>query len=208
MNHVRQLIALVGPSTATPDIGVAQRRLLAAAAMLGALPLAALWGVAAGSAPGTIAIRNLVAVPMLLVTAILVSLPIGLLALRLMSEKARPTELLLAHSGGIFVGALVLALLAPLVALYQFSSAWVGPTIAVASAALAVIAGLLIVFRVLQKLLPDRDTLRELALPLLLLMGLECVAFAQVASVTDPIFAQRTTLGRGVDAIQVHNGVR
>lgn len=206
MNHVKQLLDLVGPQSEEPkDLGPANRRMLAVLGLVGALPLAALWGIAAGSRPGHVALDNAFDVPLLVVISILAALPIGLFTFRLSTKSARVTEFLLAHSSALFASAAMLALLSPIVCLYQYSSPWAGPIVAVASAIAGGVVALVILFRVLAKLLPDPEARRTIALPVFLLLFLEAASLAQVSSVLSPVFSERTVFGRGVDAAHVHH---
>ncbi len=176
----------------------AERFYVAGVAFAGALGCAAIWGVAAGSGSGTFAIRNLASVPMLLVVSTLASLPLGMLALRLTSSTGRTSDLLVAHSGATFAGALTLVLLSPLVALYQLSSAWAGPIVAVATVAIAFACGIAVLVRSLAKLGTDA---RVLALPVVLLVAVQLASLSQLAALAPPVLPNRTAFGHGVDAL-------
>jgi hypothetical protein len=206
MNSFFQILEMVRPDGETPratpslDASGARRALLAITAFLSALALAAVWGVAAGSVPGHLALDNLIKVPLLLVVSAMAALPLALLVHRLTSSRGRGSDLLIGHALGTFVGALVLALLAPLVALYQHSSTWAGPAFALGSAFLAIAVAFAVFIRILGKIHTDGPR-RALVAPAGLLLFLQLAALVQLASITTPIFPQRTTLGHGIDAI-------
>jgi hypothetical protein len=204
MQSLVQLFDFVGPegpSSSSTEPQGSRRLLLAAVACLAAIAFAGVWGVAAGSHAGRLAFDNAVKVPMLLVVSSLAALPASLLLFRLTARKGRVTDLLVGHSAGMFTGTLVLALLAPLVALYQYSSAWAGPMVAFVSAVIGILVGVAIAIRVLRKLLPGNEERRGAILPVGLLVVLQTAALLQLASMTSAVFPTRTMFGRGIDAI-------
>jgi hypothetical protein len=198
MNTFAQLVDLISPRKPTSPMSRAERFYVAGVAFAGALACAAVWGVAAGSGSGTFAIRNLASVPMLLVVSTLAALPLGMLALRLTSATGRTSDLLVAHAGATFAGALTLVLLSPLVALYQLSSAWAGPIIAVATVAVAFACGIAVLVRSLAKLGTDA---RVLVLPVILLVAVQLASLSQLAALAPPVLPNRTAFGHGIDAL-------
>jgi hypothetical protein len=201
MNTFAQLVDLISPRK-TPaqmsQMSRAERLYVAGIGFACALACAALWGLAAGSGSGTFAVRNLASVPMLLVVSTLASLPLGMLALRLTTAAGRPSDLLVAHSGATFAGALTLLLLAPLVALYQFSSAWAGPVVAMSTVAIAFACGVAVFVRTLRKL----GTIGPaLVVPVILLASVQIASLAQLASLAPPVLPTRTTFGHGIDGV-------
>ena len=176
----------------------AERLYVAGIAFACALACAAVWGVAAGSGSGTFAVRNLASVPMLVVVSTLASLPLGMLALRLTTAQGRPSDLLVAHSGATFAAALTMLLLAPLVALYQFSSAWAGPMVAVLTVVLAFACGVAVFVRMLRKLGAVGPAL---VVPVVLLAVVQVASIAQLSALAPPILPTRTTFGHGVDGL-------
>jgi hypothetical protein len=206
MNTFSQLVDLISPRKPAALPTTAERMYVAGTAFLASLAFAALWGLAAGSGGGHLALRNLGSVPMLLVVSTLASLPLGLLAFKLTSSSGRTSDLVLAHSAATFAGALVLVLLSPLVALYQLSSAWFGPLVAVATAAIAFVCAIAIMIRTLGKLVTDG---KMLALPVALLVVVQVASLSQLAVLAPPVMPVRTTFGRGIDGIgAVHAEVR
>lgn len=201
MNTLAQLLDLVSPRKNAVDIPSShERAYVAAAAFVVALACAALWGLAAGSGAGHLAIQNVLSVPMLVAVSTVASLPLGLLAFRLTQSGGRTTDLVLAHSAALFGGALVLLLLSPLVALYQLSSAWAGPLIAVGTAVVAFGCGVALFVRVLGKLAGVGGT-RPFIVPVGLLVVVQIASLAQLSSLAPPVLPTRTAFGHGVDAL-------
>lgn len=206
-NVWNRLLALLSPRGADDPEDVdpsalsrVQRLSFAAAALLLAVVLGGVWGVAAGSHDHHLALDNIGKVPVLLVGSSLVALPVALFVFRLIARIGRATDLVLAHALGVFAGCVTLALLAPLVALYQYSSSFAGMPVAILSAVLALVVAVAIVVRVLRKLAP-RGALATYAAPVGLVLALQLAALAQLASVTTPVFPTRTLAGRGVDGL-------
>ena len=102
----------------TPDSEASSSRTLqlAAAALLMALGFGALWGLAAGSSSWPQALSNLWKVPMVVLFSALTAIPGGLLTWKLAGAPGRPADLLAQFAASIFAGTLVMAVLAPLVA--------------------------------------------------------------------------------------------
>ena len=99
MQSVSLLLDFVGPKPVEiKDITRAKRYAVAIFGFLAALAAAAIWGVAAGTHEGHVALDNAARVPMLLGVASLVALPIGLLAWKLTTTLARGSDLVLGHA--------------------------------------------------------------------------------------------------------------
>jgi hypothetical protein len=200
MNTFAQLVDLISPRKQPSPMSRAERLYVAGIAFACALACAAVWGLAAGSGSGAFAIRNLASVPMLVVVSTLASLPLGMLALRLTTAQGRPSDLLVAHSGATFAAALTMLLLAPLVALYQFSSAWAGPIVAMITVVLGFACGVAVFIRMLRKL---GGVGPALIVPVLLLAFVQIASLAQLSALAPPIMPTRTVLGHGIDGIAV-----
>ena len=202
MTPFKLLFDLIGPQS--PDAKVptpTERSLAAVAGFLAAMLLAAIWGIAAGSRDGHIALGNALKVPMLLTASSIAALPLALVVLRLTSSTGRLSDLVVAHAAATFTGTLVLAVLAPIVALYQHSSMWAGPWIALGSAILGLVVGVVILIRVVAKVLPAPSGRRAVAFPFVILWVVQLSTLLQLASVMDPVFPERTVFGRGIDAV-------
>ncbi len=201
MHPIGQLLEVVGPGGhPEPGLSRTEQLRLSVIASLSSLALAGIWGLAAGSHAGRFAFQNAVTVPALLLASSLAALPLGLLIFCLTAPKGHWSDLILGHSTATFTGALVLALLSPIVALYQYSSSWAGPWVALGSAFVGAIVAVAILLRVLAKLVPI-DARRSFVLPVVLLLIVQLGALCQLASVTDPVFQHRTLFGRGVDGL-------
>jgi hypothetical protein len=202
MHAIQQLLAFLGPRPLRfDDMGGARRLFLAALAFLVALLLVGLWGVAAGSVGGHFALVNAVSVPLLLLVSSAAALPVVLIVLRLTTVEGSATDLVLGHSAAVFGASLVLALLAPIVALYQYSSSWAGPVVALGSVFVAFAVGLGLLLRGLGKLMPEPRSRRGLVAPVVLLCALQGAALLQLAAIAPPVMPHRTVLGHGIDAL-------
>lgn len=102
-------------------------------ALVTGLVLSSLWGIAAGSASASLALANAYKVPMVILLSALTALPAGLVALRLTNAKLHAAQLASAFATSIFGGTLVLATLAPLVAIYYHTSSKAGVPLALGS---------------------------------------------------------------------------
>jgi hypothetical protein len=200
MNPFKVLFDFIGPKPVVADETTAtEKKLAAIAGSLACLVLAAIWGVAVGTHAGHLALDNGLRVPLLLTATAIAAMPFGLVVMKLTSSEARPSDLLFAHSAAAFAGALLLAMLAPIIAIYQLSSPWAGFYIATGSAVLALAVGGAILVRVVKKLLPSGER-SALALPVVLLFVVGIGTLSQLASVMSPIFPNRTAFGQGIDS--------
>lgn len=179
--------------------GRARRIELLLVALLASLVFAAAWGAAAGSRDAVLATANLYKVPMVVLLSSLFAAPAGLLAWRLSGAAVRGTDLALGFVGGIFGGTLVLAVLAPLVALYYQSSAWAGPMLGVASAFLALGTGTIMFVRGLLRRLPPGASKLAALVPAFVILAMQLATLLQLASVVAPIFPERTPFSGGID---------
>jgi hypothetical protein len=196
------LFDLVSPKADVARDATQTERLVAAiTGFLASIAFAALWGIAAGTHAGTLALGNVLKVPMLLVVSSVAALPIGAFVWKLTASAGRVGDLFVAHAMATFVATLTLALFAPLVALYQHSSSWAGPIIASASSVAAVGIGIAIMLRVLGKLAPTGQARRSFVLPVAIMFVVQIAALAQLASITTPVFPERTPFGRGIDGL-------
>ena len=185
------------------DDGRSRRLQLVVFALLSSLVFAAAWGLAAGSQSAGLAVANLYKVPMVVLLSCAFAAPAGLLAWRLSGSRVRGSDLALGFAGGIFGGTLVLAVLAPLVALYYHSSAWAGPVLGLGSAGLALLAGTtMFVSGVVRRLAPGTKK-RTIFLPVAVTLAMQLLTLLQLASLASPIFPERTAFSGGIDHIAV-----
>ena len=183
------------------DSGRARRLQLVVFALLASLVFAAAWGVAAGSRSMGLAMANVYKVPMVVLMSSAFAAPAGLLAWRLSGTKVRGTDLALGFSGGVFGGTLVLAVLAPIVALYYHSSAWAGPMLGMGSVGLALFAGTIMFVRGVVRRLEPGTPKRSVFLPVAVTLAMQVLTLLQLAALASPIFPERTVFSDGIDHI-------
>jgi hypothetical protein len=162
------------------DAGPARRLQLVVLAFLASLVFAAAWGAAAGSQATGLA-------------------PAGLLAWRLSGAQVRGSDLALGFSGGVFGGTLVLAVLAPIVALYYHSSAWGGPMLGIGSALLALLTGTIMFVRGTIKRAPEGASKLATLIPILVTLAMQVLTLLQLAAIAAPIFPEHTPFSGGID---------
>ncbi len=207
MHPVSLLLDFVGPKPVeVKDISRAKRYATAIFGFLAALLAAALWGIAAGTHEGHLALANAARVPMLLGVASLAALPIGLLTWKLTTTLGRGSDLVLGHAAATFTGALALAALAPIVVLYQESSVWAGPVVALGSAVVGVLVGLVALFRVVRKLVTSGRERLALLFPFALMFAVETATLMQLSAIMPPVFPERSAFGRGIDGMTERQG--
>ncbi|HET6585603.1 MAG TPA: hypothetical protein VFG69_19220 [Nannocystaceae bacterium] len=186
---------------ASADDGPARRTQLTIAASLATLAFAALWGVAAGSTVGTLAIANALKVPMVVLLSAVAAIPAGMLALRLMGLQYPARDLVHAFAPALFAGTLALAVTAPLVALYYHTSVWAGPYLAMGSAALAiVVAGLLFARGAVRRATTERERTLVM-LPVVVTIGFQLATMLQLVALASPILPETTLFDTGVDVL-------
>ena len=181
------------------DTGRSRRLQLVVFSLLGSLAFAAAWGLAAGSSSAGLAIANLYKVPMVVLLSCAFAAPAGLLAWRLSGTRLRGSDLALGFTGGVFGGTLVLAVFAPLVALYYHSSAWAGPVLGIGSVGLALLTGTIMFVRGVVRRLEPGTPKRTVLLPVAVTLGMQLLTLVQLAALASPIFPERTIFGGGID---------
>jgi len=132
-NRLSQLMTLTTGGQLARPLTRAQETMFAVLAIAAALALSSLWGIAAGSSASALALANAYKVPMVVLLSALTALPAGLVALKLTNAKLSATDLASTFALAIFGGTLVLATLAPLVAIYYHTSSKAGVPIALGS---------------------------------------------------------------------------
>ncbi len=190
-----------GRAIPAADAGRSRRLQLVVFALLASLVFAALWGVAAGSRSAGLAVANLYKVPMVVLLSCAFAAPAGLLAWRLSGTRVRGSDLALGFAGGVFGGTLVLAVLAPLVALYYHSSAWAGPVLGIGSAAIALLTGTVMFVRGVVRRLEPGTKKRSVFLPVGVTLAMQLLTLLQLTSLASPIFPERTAFSGGIDHI-------
>ncbi len=183
------------------DSGPARRLQLVVFALLASMIFAGAWGLAAGSQTTSLAIANLYKVPMVVLLSCAFAAPAGLLAWRLSGAAIRGSDLALGFAGGVFGGTLVLAVLAPLLALYYHSSAWAGPVLGIGSAILALATGTVMFVRGTIRRVPAGTSKMAVLLPVIVTLGMQTLTLVQLAAIAAPIFPERTFFSGGIDHI-------
>lgn len=190
-----------GRAIPAEDDGRSRRLQLVVFALLASLVFAAAWGLAVGSRSAGLAIANVYKVPMVVLLSCAFAAPAGLLAWRLSGTRVRGSDLALGFAGGVFGGTLVLAVLAPLVALYYHSSAWAGPVLGIGSAGLALLAGTIMFVRGVVRRLAPGTKKRTVLLPVAVTLAMQLLTLLQLTALASPIFPERTALSGGIDHI-------
>lgn len=170
-------------------------------ALLTSLCFAAFYGALAGSTDWVLALGNLYKLPMVLLLSALCALPAGLLTWKLLGAPSRASDLLVGMASGNFTAAMVLAALAPLVALYYHTSSWLGGALALCAAALATVLGLFNVARAVLNRAPKNAPVLTTLLPLGVLMLVHLASLVQFVHVASPILPELTVFDGGADAI-------
>lgn len=206
MTHFSTLLDLTcGKPLGEGDDGRARRMQIVISALLTSLVFAAVWGVAAGSRLPALALANLYKVPMVVLLSAVGAVPAGLLTWKLAGAPGRASDLLVAFAGGTFAGTLVLAVLSPLVALYDHSSLWAGPMLGQGSAILALVVGAAIFARSIFGFGRARAQSRAggsrvaLAFPVAVLALVQLAMLVQLIALAAPILPERTLFSHGID---------
>ena len=190
----------------TPEGEVTSRRWqLAVAALLLSLVFAALWGIAAalGFPAGELTshvFQNLYKVPMVVLLSTVAAIPAGLLCWKLAGGQASASDLLLGFTTGVFSGTLVLASIAPLLALYYKSSEFAGPIFALGSVAAALVVGTFVFLRSIYTEAHGKGR-KGLGAPAMVLIAIQMAALLQLVSLAAPIVYETTPVDGGIDKI-------
>ena len=179
----------------------ASQLMLTLRALFAGLVLSALWGVAAGSSSAALAIANLYKVPMVILLSALTALPAGVVALRLANAKLAAADLINAFATSIFGGTLVLATLAPLVAIYYHTSARAGVPLALGSVFVALATATLLFARAVKRKLAGEPHRAASLVPVAILVVLFSAALMQYVALASPIIASETAFDGGFDTV-------
>jgi hypothetical protein len=98
----------------------------------------------------------------------------------------------------MFGGTLVLAVLAPLIALYYHSSAWAGPVLGIGSAAVALFTGTIMFVRGTVRRV-EKGARAPVLLPVGVTLAMQLATLLQLAALAAPIFPERTIFRGGID---------
>ncbi len=180
----------------------ARETMLAVLALGCGLVLAAIWGLAAGSSSPQLALADLYKVPMVILLSAVTALPAGLVTLRLTNAKLAGSDLASAFATSIFGGTLVLATLAPLVAIYYHTSAKAGVPLALGSVFVALATASLLFARAVARRLSEQRGASLLAV--VILVAIFLAALLQFVALASPIIGVHgTALEGGFDGLRL-----
>jgi hypothetical protein len=171
----------------------ARETMLAVIALVAGLGLAAVWGLAAGSASPALALADAYKVPMVILLSALTALPAGLVTLRLTNGKLGGAQLASAFATSIFGGTLVLATLAPLVAIYYHTSVVAGVPLALGSVFVALATASLLFARNVGQRLRYPDGRAGSRLAVFVLVAIFLAALLQFVALASPIIGTHGT---------------
>jgi hypothetical protein len=191
-----------GAKLAEEDDGPARRAQLAARALPITAGLAAVYGVAVGSMDVSSAAANAWKVPMVVLLSAAFAMPAALLTWKLVGSKQRASDLVLGQAAGVLAAALVLAVLAPLVALYYHTTAWLGAVLAMGTATLALFAGVGIGLRAVWRRRPEGFGGGAISLaPVMVLVTVQLASMAQLVAIASPILPEVTVFDGGLEGL-------
>jgi len=196
-----QLMTLTVGGELDPPSSRAQHTMLSVFAILASLALASLWGIAAGSASAALSIANAYKVPFVVLLSALAALPAGVVTLRLTSAGLAARELASSFATSIFGGTLVLATLAPLVAIYYHTSSKAGVPLALGSVFVALGTASLLFGRAVARRVAEEPRRGRSLFAVAVLVVLFVAALLQFVAMASPIIAAATPFDAGFDAV-------
>jgi hypothetical protein len=200
-SQLAQLMTLTVDGELAPPSSRAQHTMLSVLAILAALALASLWGVAAGSASAALSIANAYKVPLVVLLSALTALPAGVVALRLTGAGLAAGELASAFATSIFGGTLVLATLAPLVAIYYHTSSAAGVPLALGSVFVALATASVLFGRAVARRVAGGPGRLASLLAVGILVILFLAALLQFVALASPIIGEVTPFNGGFDTV-------
>ncbi|CAN5701480.1 hypothetical protein BH11MYX3_BH11MYX3_06570 [soil metagenome] len=174
---------------------------LTIAALVAGLVLSSVWGIAAGSSSAELAITNAYKVPMVILLSALAALPAGLVALRFANARLAARDLVSAFMTSLFGGTLVLATLAPLVAVYYHTSSKAGVPLALGSVFVSLATATLLFGRAVKRKVGSEPGRAASLIPVVILVALFSAALMQFVALAAPIIGEVTRWSGGVDAV-------
>lgn len=179
----------------------ARHTMLAIYGLLAALALSSLWGIAAGSVSAELSLANAYKVPLVVLLSAISALPAGIVALRLTGAGLGVRELVGAFATSIFGGSLVLATLAPLVAVYYHTSSRAGVPLALGSVFVALATASLLFGRAVARRVRGRPGRAMSIACVAILVALFLAALLQFVALASPIIADTTRFTGGFDTV-------
>ena len=202
LETLQNLFNLVsGQILPSEEEGPARRAQIIISAALASTGFAALFGLAAGSTELGLAFANLYKMPMVILLSAVCAVPAGLLAWKLMGGTTRPSNLLMGLAAGNFSGTLVLAAMAPVVALYYHSSAHLGGTLAMAAVYGGLAVGVLVLVRAIKQRAGEGADRWTIGVPATVLLVLQLACLVQFIYIASPILPELTVFDGGMDAM-------
>lgn len=201
-SHLGQLMTLTCRGELASPLTPAAQLALTISAIVAALVLSALWGVAAGSSSAALAVANAYKVPMVILLSAIAALPAGLVALRLTNGRLAARDLVSAFATSMFGGTLVLATLAPLVAVYYHTSSKAGVPLALGSVFVSLATATLLFGRAVKRKVAGEPGRTASLVPVVILVGLFSAALMQFVALASPIIGDvGTRFDGGFDAV-------
>lgn len=183
------------------DDGPAHRYQLMIGATLASALCAAMYGLAAGSTSTWLALSDVYKMPMVLILSALAAVPATLLAWKLFDAQHESSDILMGLATGNFTASLVLAVSAPIVALYYHTSGYLGGTIALCAAGLSVIVGVASGLRSVSWRVPEGVNPARYLVPVAVMTIFQLAVLVQLIHVASPILPEVTVFDGGMDAI-------
>jgi hypothetical protein len=200
-SQLSQLMTLTCRGELAHPLTRAHQVMLTIAALISGLVLSSLWGIAAGSSSAGLALANAYKVPMVILLSALAALPAGLVALRFTNARLAVGDLISAFATSIFGGTLVLATLAPLVAVYYHTSLKVGVPLALGSVFVALATATLLFGRSVKRKVAGTTGRAASLVPVIILVVLFSAALMQFVALASPIIGTVTPFNGGFDTV-------
>lgn len=201
METTNQLFQLAVGRELNSEESSAARWQLALRASLASSGLAALFGLAAGSANLQLALKNIYKVPMVLLLSGLFAIPAGAFVWKLLDEKNKTSELVLAIAAGNLNASIVLALFAPLIALYFHTSDHFGMPLALVAIVLALLGGIVVFCRSALRAANPFSSNWVVGVPLVVVLGMQLACALQLVQIASPILPSPTVFRGGIDGL-------
>lgn len=201
MNVSRLMDLVCGRPVPEEERGPRKTLLTAAEACLVAVGVCIAWAFAVSLGNVGHALKSFYKVPAILLFSALVALPAAALTWRMSGTPGKTAELLRSFFVGVLGGALVLAVVSPIVGLYYGSSRFLGPTLAQASVLGALAVGVIVFVRALFVSRTPETQKRRYVWPVAAASVLFTLAVVQFVAMFSPILPERTVFDKGVDGL-------
>ena len=190
-----------GGPIAEERVGGAHTLQVALRAFAASVGFAALYGAAAGCTSPVLVWQNALKLPMVVILAVVCSLPLGSLVWKVMGQPSRWSDLVMSVATGLFTATLVLACGAPLIALYYLTTEHVGGALVALFVALATFVGIANGIRAGLRRRVHGTPILSVVTPLGALAGAMLAALVQLVHLASPIIPERTVFDDGVEGI-------